>query len=112
MEILNLAATALVLAQPFLSKIGEGAAKKIGEDIWNVIKKPFNGDANFEKSDTENLKVLLVNKLNNDADFKKVLEEAVGIAQKELTTNVQQINNNGTIDKQFNIGSMSGDMNF
>ena len=41
MEILTLATTALTLAKPFLEKIGEGTSRKIGEDIWNLIKKQF-----------------------------------------------------------------------
>lgn len=113
MDILTLATTALTLATPFLSKIGEGVSGKVGEDIWNVIKKPFTKEKSEElMTNQENLKNELVIKLNEDLDFQRELREQVEKSQNEILNQTQQIiNNNGNIEKQVNIGNLSGNIN-
>ena len=39
MEPITIITTALALATPYLAKTGEKVAEKIGEDVWNMLKK-------------------------------------------------------------------------
>ena len=41
MEPITLITTAIALATPYLTKTGERIAEGFGEDIWNLMKKPF-----------------------------------------------------------------------
>lgn len=113
MDILTLATTALTLATPFLSKIGEGISRKVGEDIWTVIKKPFTKEKSEELMvNQEELKKELIVKLNEDSNFEKELREQVEKSQNEILNYTQQIvNNNGNIEKQVNVGNVNGDIN-
>ena len=116
MEIITLATTALALAQPFLNKIGEGVSRKVGEDIWNLIKKPFIKDKEIDETKLlENqiaFKNDLVIKLNEDLSFQNELIALVEKSKKELANYTQQnINNNGNIEKQVNIGNITGNLN-
>ena len=85
MDIITLASTALALAQPFLNKVGEGVSRKVGEDIWNLIKKPFskNEEVNETKflENTEDFKQELIVKLNEDLNFKNELISLVEKSQ-------------------------------
>lgn len=111
MEIITLATTALTLAKPFLEKIGEGTSRKIGEDIWNLIKKPFlKKGKDADKLSGVELDVELTQILSEDAEFKKELEDFVTNAQSQLSQVNQNIQNNGTIEKQVNIGSNIGNI--
>lgn len=112
MDILTLATTALSIASPFLTKIGEGTSRKIGEDIWNLIKKPFGEKGNeLDKKNSEEIKDELITLLNENQDFKNELENFVNNAQIELGHISQNIQNNGSIEKQVNIGSNIGNIN-
>ncbi|CAN1540243.1 hypothetical protein MCERE19_01715 [Spirosomataceae bacterium] len=113
MDILTLATTALTLATPFLTKVGEEISTKVGEDIWNVIKKPFTKEKSEAlMTNQEDLKKELVIKLNEDLAFQKELREQVEKSQNEIFNQTQQvINNNGNIEKQVNIGNVSGNIN-
>lgn len=109
MEIFALATTALSIATPFLEKIAEGTAKKIGEDVWNLIKKPFelkNKDINSMNRDE--LKLELVEILRIDPNFKNELETVVIKGQEQINLSTQNINNAGSIEKQINITHNSG----
>lgn len=48
--------------------------------------------------------------LSEDAEFKKELEDFVTNAQTQLSQVNQNIQNNGTIEKQVNIGSNIGNI--
>jgi organic radical activating enzyme len=118
MEPITLVTTALSLATPFLIKTGEKIAENIGEDIWNLIKKPFSKkkqealESDLQK-DSEKKKIIeaIVAKLNSDLQYKVDLENAVDKAQKELNAYYQQnINNNGNIAKQINIQNVTGNI--
>lgn len=116
MEIITLATTALTLAQPFLNKIGEGVSRKVGEDIWNLIKKPFTKDKDVYETklieNQEDFKNELVTKLNEDLSFRNELLTLVKKSQKELSNYTQQnIHNNGNIEKQVNVGNITGNIN-
>lgn len=111
MEIITLATTALTLATPFIKKVGEGTARKIGEDIWNLIKKPFQKkNKNIEEMSLEDVQSTLVEILNEDEPFKSELENFVINAQTKIDNITQSINNNGNIDKQVNIGNVNGNI--
>lgn len=111
MDILTLATTALSLASPFLTKIGEGTSRKIGEDIWNLIKKPFGEKGHeIDAKNSAEVKNELVDMLNKNPDFKNELENLVNNAQVELGTINQNIQNNSSIEKQVNIGSNIGNI--
>ncbi|MHA7610094.1 hypothetical protein ACV0BM_014715 [Elizabethkingia meningoseptica] len=112
MDIITLASTAITLATPFLQKVGEGTSRKIGEDIWNLIKKPFSKkEKDADKLTSEELKTELINILNEDKGFKEELEKLVQISQSQLNSISQNIQNNADIQKQVNIGSNIGDIN-
>lgn len=109
--------TALTLASPYLIKAGGKIAENIGEDIWNLLKKPFNKEETeklFQDSpdqqQLEKIKEALVKKIHGNEIFKKELNEKIVESQTNL--NQQNINNQGTIDKQINIQTSSGDINF
>ena len=118
MEPITLITTALTLATPYLIKTGEKFAEGIGEDIWKWMKKPFLNEedrklvADFQlERDSDKLKVALLDKINNDNNFKTELENAVNLAQKELNSYYQQnIHNNGSVDKQINIQDNKGNI--
>lgn len=111
MDITLLAQTAIALAMPFLNKIGEGTSRKVGEDIWALIKKPFQAkgmelnEANHEQSKTD-----IEQMLAEDEIFKAELEDFIN---KHQTSAMQQnIQNNAAIEKQVNITNNSGNLNF
>jgi hypothetical protein len=116
MEIITLATAALALAKPFLENTGEGIARKVGEDVWNLIKSPFvkKGDIiseDVKSNDLEIIKTELINELSNNEEFKNKLEESVLTAQQQLNGNFQQnVKNESTIDKQINIQTNSGNI--
>lgn len=111
MEILTLATTALTLAKPFLEKIGEGTSRKIGEDIWNLIKKPFQRkEKEIDKLSIQEIEEELVEILKEDTPFKEELESFVINAQSQIDSVTQNIQNIGKIDKQVNIGSNIGNI--
>jgi len=118
MEPITLITTALTLATPYLIKSGEKLAEGIGEDVWAWIKKPFTTDdekeiiSNFQiDEDSEKLKAILLEKINQDIVFKQEFEKAVNIAQEASNEYYQQnIHNNGNIEKQINIQENSGNI--
>lgn len=115
MEPITLISTALTLATPYLIKTGESVAEKIGEDVWNLIKKTFSGEPieNLDftiEEEKENLTNLLLEELNKNKSFKFDLEKAVEKGQNDLKAYQQNINNNGKIEKQINIQQNSGNI--
>lgn len=111
MDITLLAQTAIALAMPFLNKIGEGTSRKVGEDIWALIKKPFQAkglelnEANLEQSKTD-----IEQMLAEDEIFKAELEDFIN--QHQTSAMQQNIQNNAAIEKQVNITNNSGNLNF
>ncbi len=114
MEILTLATTALTLAKPFLDKIGEGTSRKIGEDIWNLIKSPFlSKEKKIEELKEEERKEILITYLQSDPELRSELEKEISNIQNNYKGDLNQIiNNNGQIGKQVNITNNHGDLNF
>lgn len=120
MEPITLITTAIAMATPYLVKAGESIAEGVGEDIWKLIKRPFTKDEESQFSidinqegQKDKLVNLLLKEVEKDNSFKRELEAAVAKGQNELNAYYQQnINNNGTIDKQINIQTNSGDINF
>jgi hypothetical protein len=116
MDILTLATAAYTLAKPFLDKTGERVARKVGEDIWNLIKMPFaqKGKENIEAlavTDHEAFTKELENQLRQDEKFANQLRELVGSSQNLLSGNFQQnINSYGDVEKQINIQINSGNI--
>jgi len=111
MDIITLATTALTLAMPYVEKIGEGTARKVGEDIWNLLKKPFeNKNKNIETMNKEDIKTFLIEVLNQDDNFRRELENFVVEAPININNINQTINNNGNIEKQVNIGTVNGNI--
>jgi len=111
-----LAIAAYNLAKPFLEKTGEGVARKAGEDIWNLIKKPFQeeGHTDIESlalTNEPNFKVQLEKKLSEDEMLRNALTDIVQKAELELSGNFQQnINSYGDVEKQINIQTNSGNI--
>lgn len=114
MDIITLASTAFSFAIPYILKSGEKISENIGQEVWDFIKKPFSkDDTDMTISENqEQFKKELLNKLNEDPDFEKELRTVIETAQKKSDKNIQQnINNNGNIEKQVNIGNVSGNIN-
>ena len=116
MEPITIATTALTIATPYLVKAGEGLAQKVGEDVWNLIKKPFSKKKQeeiFVESPTEEqlavIKTELESEIRNNIEFKNELLGRINEAQNEL--NQQNINNHGSVEKQINIQNNSGNIN-
>lgn len=119
MDPISLATTAFTLISPFLTKAGEKISEKIGEDLWQIIKKPFVNEkdkniiSDLASSDNlDHLKAEIVKKLQNDPQYLSQVKIGVENAQKEMEKYTQQINNNSPIEKQVNIGNNSGSINF
>ncbi|MDV4072210.1 hypothetical protein CMT45_10860 [Elizabethkingia anophelis] len=111
MEIITLATATLTLVKPFIEKVGEGSARKIGEDIWNLLKKPFQkNNKDIEKINKEDLQAALVDILNKDKDFKNELESFITNIQTNVENVNQTIVNNESIEKQVNIGNNIGNI--
>lgn len=114
MDILTLASTAYILSKPFLEKTGEGVARKVGEDIWNLIKSPFvkKGKDDIEAlaiSDKEAFTKELQQQLQDDPELTKQLTELVNNSQNLLSGNFQQnINSYGEVAKQVNVQIVNG----
>ena len=116
MDVITLATTELALAQQFLNKIGEGVSRKVGEDIWNLVKKPFSKDKELNETrileNPEDFKQELIVKLNEDLSFQNELISLLEKSQKDLSNYTQQnIYNNGNIEKQVNVGNITGNIN-
>jgi hypothetical protein len=117
MEPITLITTALAFATPYLIKTGEAIAEKVGEDIWNVIKKPFQKDkSTISKFDINNpeekerLVESLIEFMRNNPNYKTELESAVVIGERELKGLQQNIYNEGQIEKQINIQNNTGNI--
>lgn len=117
MEPITLATTALAFATPYLIKTGEAIAEKVGEEIWNIIKKPFQKAKSMDlKLDVKNNKEKeqlidsLVEFIRNNPDYKTELENAISLGEKELKGLQQNIYNEGDIEKQINIQNNTGNI--
>lgn len=116
MDILTLASTAYILSKPFLEKTSEGIARKVGEDIWNLIKQPFikKGKKNIEAlatADQEAFTKELEQQLLHDDALAHRLSELVTNYQNLLSGNFQQnINTYDKVERQINIQTNSGNI--
>lgn len=117
MEPITILSTAITLASPYLVKTGEKVAEKIGEDVWNMLKKPFKKEKRKElfpespnEAQLEEIKKELLIKINTNESFKNELLETIKEAKTNL--NQQNINNRGNVGKQLNIQTNSGDIKF
>lgn len=112
MEIIELASTAITIAAPYIGKVVEGTATKIGESVWELIKEPFkNKEVTPETLSHEELKNELIEILQSDNTFKKRLKEEVKNVQLNQSNITQNINNQSSVEKQINttgnIGSIT-----
>lgn len=117
MEPIAIVTTAISLASPYLAKTGEKIAEKIGEDLWNMLKKPFTKEKRkdlFPESPNneqlEKIKEELIIKVQDNESYKKELLKT--ITEAKTTLNRQNINNQGEVKKQINIQTNSGDIKF
>lgn len=111
MEIALLAQTAMTLAYPFLKKIGEGASRKIGEDIWSLIKNQFQSNGkDIAYTNSEQLKIELEDLLSENEKFKAELEAFINSHQPSSVQ--QNIQNNAAVAKQAIITTNTGNINF
>lgn len=115
-EIATLALSAFNFAQPFLEGTANGVARKVGEDIWLLIKKPFlkNGKKDveaFAKNEQEEFKKELQKELENDPQLASELANTIESAKTVLSGNFQQnINSYDKVEKQINIQHNSGNI--
>lgn len=117
MEPITIITTAIALASPYLAKTGEKVAEKIGEDVWNMLKKPFKEDRKKElfpespnEKQLEKIKEELLLKIKDNESFKNELLQTIAEAKTNL--NQQNINNQGKVEKQINIQTNTGDIKF
>lgn len=113
MEPVTIIASALSLSLPFIIKAGEGFTNKIGEDVWEWIKKPFTKpeqDALFKDLDKpeniEKIKKELLQKVGTDSKYLMGLQKIVEEYQNKY--NQQNITNHKKIEKQINIQDNKG----
>jgi hypothetical protein len=93
---------------PIIGEVGKGTVSKLGEDIWNLIKKPFSTKReNISNLNTESIRSILEEILKENPK----LNDDIKLLLK--TSNlVQNINNTGaTIEKQVNISNINGTIN-
>lgn len=103
---------ALTLAKPYLSKTGDKIAEKIGEDMWNLLKKPFSKKEKqklfAEKPiQIEEIKNELVKIIEKDQSFKAELINMISELNPPAN-NGNQINNYGSGSATI-IGNNFGD---
>lgn len=111
MEILTLATAVITLARPFLNKVGEGSALKIGEDIWKLLKGAFEKkNIDIDQMNASDVPGKLVELLNEDPDLKNNLEQFVSNAQTQIGAITQNVTNHGSIEKQINFGNVTGNI--
>ena len=117
MEPITIISTAIALATPYLIKSGESVAEKIGEEVWELLKKPFTKEkreelfvAPPEEKQLELIKKELLVKITDDPEYRKELLQTISRAQANL--NQQNINNQGKVEKQINIQTNSGNIKF
>lgn len=97
------------LLTPIINKVGEGTFSKIGEEIWELIKKPFEAKQNgLKELNEERIKAILEEILNENPALKNDIKSRLD----SKTNVIQNINNTGaTIEKQVNIGNINGTIN-
>jgi|SRR5690606_9956865 len=117
MEPITIITTALALASPYLAKTGEKVAEKIGEDVWNMLKKPFKKDNKKElfpespnETQLEKIKEELLLKVQSNESYKNELLQTIKDAKTNLSQ--QNINNQGKVKKQINIQTNTGNIKF
>ena len=117
MEPLTLITTAITLLSPYLIKSGEKFSEKIGESIWDWLKKKFTKkeddeiSKSQEKDFNKELTKILLNKINSEPDFKEEFEIHIKKAQNELESYSQQnISNYDKVGKQINIQKIEGNI--
>jgi hypothetical protein len=114
MDIITLASTAFTYALPYLVKSGEKISENLGQEVWDFIKKPFSKEGvdmtlleNQEEFQDE-----LLRELKEDSDFEMRLRDLVKTVEEKLNAGTEQnVNNYGNIEKQVNVGNVSGDIN-
>jgi hypothetical protein len=116
MDIATLATAAFTLATPYIVKSGEALAESVGQEIWNVIKKPFtkNGKEITKEEFVKNKdawKSEVIKELEANTELKIELEKLVQQAKMQLDGNFQQnVNSYGEVQKQINIQSNTGNI--
>lgn len=117
MEPITIITTAIALASPYLAKTGEKVAERIGEDVWNMLKKPFKKEKIKElfsespnEEQLEKIKEELLIKVQNNESFRDELLQTITEAKTNL--NQQNINNQDKVKKQINIQTNTGDIKF
>lgn len=111
MEISALISTVTPLILPFFDEVGDGIIGKIGEDLWELLKKPFENKKieSNDKIEEGRLRQVLSEILEEDSVLKGKIEHLLKSNNSNFT---QNINNAGaTIGKQVNIGNISGTIN-
>jgi len=116
MEPVTLISSAIALVTPYLIKSGEKLAEKAGEGVWNFLKKPFTRSEQeelfIESPTSEQLATIesrLLDRIKDNPSYIEELNEMVTKAETSL--NQQNINNQGTVEKQVNIQTNTGDIN-
>jgi hypothetical protein len=119
MDLLTLASTAIAMAKPFLEATNDGLGKKIGEDIWNLVKKPFQKTNKEEElkeqvlNDELAFSSQLQQHLINDPSFAKSILEIVTNSQQLLNNSFKQtVTNNEKVEKQLNAQNINGNVSF
>lgn len=115
MEPITIISTAFAIVAPFLTKTGEKIAGKMGEDVWEWIKKPFSEEEKKEllsdldkEENVDVLKAALIKKMEADPEFKNGFTEVVNAVQGSPSQ--QNIKNEKDVGKQINITNNSGNI--
>lgn len=114
---LVIATGAVTLIGAFISKIGDGLSQKIGEDIYEFVKRRYkkNKEASnvlerFSKNQNRykhTLADIIKETSENDAEFASELLSLVEKAQNQTTGNISQTATGIGISQSAGIGSSS-----
>ncbi|MDO4881681.1 MAG: hypothetical protein Q3983_10400 [Capnocytophaga sp.] len=111
MEISALVTTVTPLILPFFDKVGDGIIGKMGEDLWELLKKPFENKKieDNDKIEERKLRQVLSEILEEDSVLKGKIEHLLKSNNSNFT---QNINNAGAmIGKLVNISNVNGTIN-
>ncbi len=111
MEVSALVSIITPLILPFFNKVGDGIIGNIGEDLWNLLKKPFENKKNQvnDKIEEGKLRQVLSEILEEDSILKGEIEHLLKSNNSNFTQNINNIG--ATIEKQVNIGNINGTIN-
>ncbi len=114
MDPITLSSAAISIITPFIVKTGEAIVQKTGEKLWKWLNIKFKKDeiktktGNMNTGDFDIIKGVILDKINNDKEFKIALEKEIEKAKTSISK--MTVINKETVEKQININKNFGDI--